>query len=42
MIFYKTWIHTHMEYRQIKSQKKYKMILLFGFIPLFVWIDEKK
>lgn len=45
MFVWRSWIHTETtrSFGQVISEKHkvYKMLLLFGFIPLFVSIDGK-
>ena len=45
MFVWKSWVHTttkaDIRGNTVKNHKIYKMLLLFGLIPLFVYIDGK-
>lgn len=40
MFVWRSWVHTRTTLTE-KRTKIYKMLLLFGFIPLFISIDGK-
>lgn len=39
MLVWKTWTKEKYVFGQLEEHKEYKMLLLFGFIPLFVSIN---
>ena len=40
MFVWRSWVHTRITGME-KHIKVYKMLLLFGFVPLFISIDGK-
>ena len=39
MFVWKQWEKQKIVFGHVESQKQYKLLLLFGIIPLFIWID---
>lgn len=39
MFVWKTWTEVKSSYGTVTSKKTYKLLLLFGIVPLFVSID---
>lgn len=39
MVVWKHWAKVKKEYGETKIEKEYKMLLLFGFIPLFISVN---
>lgn len=43
MFVWKQWVHNKHDFLtgEVINRKVYKMLLLFGFIPLYIFIDGK-
>lgn len=39
MFVWRQWVTKTFVCGKVKSQKSYRMLLLFGLIPLFIYID---
>lgn len=41
MFVWRSWVKTTFREGMLTTHKVYKMLLLFGFIPLFISVDDK-